>query len=124
MASSSRLPRQLLLKARRAAIACPPQSTRYIQRSTRSFTSAQSGSIRPTVASTNPVQTAARQIRLISAVAPKLNATQEAPNTHAYMNSGAITGARDLVDVKKVLVIGSGGLAIGQAGEFDYSGMF
>jgi hypothetical protein len=28
-----------------------------------------------------------------------------------------------LVDVKKVLVIGSGGLSIGQAGEFDYSGM-
>lgn len=27
-----------------------------------------------------------------------------------------------LVDVKKVLVIGSGGLSIGQAGEFDYSG--
>jgi hypothetical protein len=28
------------------------------------------------------------------------------------------------VDVKKVLVIGSGGLSIGQAGEFDYSGEF
>jgi hypothetical protein len=26
------------------------------------------------------------------------------------------------VDVKKVLVVGSGGLSIGQAGEFDYSG--
>lgn len=25
-------------------------------------------------------------------------------------------------DIKKVLVVGSGGLAIGQAGEFDYSG--
>jgi carbamoyl-phosphate synthase large subunit len=50
------------------------------------------------------------------------NATQEAPNAQAYLNSGAIAGARDLVDVKKVLVIGSGGLAIGQAGEFDYSG--
>jgi len=29
---------------------------------------------------------------------------------------------KENVDVKKVLVIGSGGLAIGQAGEFDYSG--
>ncbi|KAM5477191.1 carbamoyl-phosphate synthase (glutamine-hydrolyzing) cpa2 [Microsporum audouinii] len=29
--------------------------------------------------------------------------------------------ASQLVDVKKVLVIGSGGLSIGQAGEFDYS---
>ncbi|KAG2199501.1 hypothetical protein INT47_009955 [Mucor saturninus] len=27
-----------------------------------------------------------------------------------------------LVDVKKVLIVGSGGLSIGQAGEFDYSG--
>ena len=26
------------------------------------------------------------------------------------------------VDVSKVLVLGSGGLSIGQAGEFDYSG--
>lgn len=51
------------------------------------------------------------------------NQTEEAPNAQAYLNSGAIAGARDLVDVKKVLVIGSGGLAIGQAGEFDYSGM-
>jgi carbamoyl-phosphate synthase large subunit len=29
-----------------------------------------------------------------------------------------------LVDVKKVLVVGSGGLSIGQAGEFDYSGKY
>ena len=28
-----------------------------------------------------------------------------------------------MVNVKKVLVIGSGGLSIGQAGEFDYSGV-
>jgi carbamoyl-phosphate synthase large subunit len=48
-------------------------------------------------------------------------ATQEAPNPKAYLESGVIK-PRDIVDVKKVLVIGSGGLAIGQAGEFDYSG--
>ncbi|EQL36833.1 carbamoyl-phosphate synthase arginine-specific large chain [Blastomyces gilchristii SLH14081] len=47
---------------------------------------------------------------------------QEAPSAKAYMASGAIRGAGQLVDVKKVLVIGSGGLSIGQAGEFDYSG--
>ncbi|QIW96438.1 hypothetical protein AMS68_001956 [Peltaster fructicola] len=46
----------------------------------------------------------------------------QAPNAKAYLESGAIAGAQNLVDVKKVLVIGSGGLAIGQAGEFDYSG--
>jgi carbamoyl-phosphate synthase large subunit len=50
--------------------------------------------------------------------------TQKAPNAQAYLNSGAISGPRDLVDVQKVLVIGSGGLAIGQAGEFDYSGVY
>lgn len=35
----------------------------------------------------------------------------------------ASAGELELVNVKKVLVIGSGGLSIGQAGEFDYSGV-
>ena len=48
--------------------------------------------------------------------------TQEAPSAQAYLSSGAIKPGQNLVDVKKVLVIGSGGLSIGQAGEFDYSG--
>lgn len=48
-------------------------------------------------------------------------AAQAAPNPKAYIESGVIK-PRDIVNVKKVLVIGSGGLAIGQAGEFDYSG--
>lgn len=48
-------------------------------------------------------------------------AVQEAPNPKAYLDSGVIK-PKEHVDVKKVLVIGSGGLAIGQAGEFDYSG--
>lgn len=46
----------------------------------------------------------------------------EAPSAKAYLDSGAIQAPKNLVDVKKVLVIGSGGLSIGQAGEFDYSG--
>ncbi|KID86996.1 carbamoyl-phosphate synthase arginine-specific large chain [Metarhizium guizhouense ARSEF 977] len=46
---------------------------------------------------------------------------ESAPNTKAYIDSGIIKHVQN-VDVKKVLVIGSGGLAIGQAGEFDYSG--
>ena len=49
---------------------------------------------------------------------------QEAPKPEAYLQSGAIETGKNLVDVKKVLVIGSGGLSIGQAGEFDYSGKF
>lgn len=64
-----------------------------------------------------------RQLRAFTKISATFNQTQEAPNAQAYLNSGAIAGARDLVDVKKVLVIGSGGLSIGQAGEFDYSGM-
>ena len=48
---------------------------------------------------------------------------QHAPQAEAYLASGAIEPRKNLVDVKKVLVIGSGGLTIGQAGEFDYSGM-
>lgn len=48
-------------------------------------------------------------------------AAQPAPNPQAYLDSGVIKPKQN-VDVKKVLVIGSGGLAIGQAGEFDYSG--
>jgi len=47
---------------------------------------------------------------------------QEAPSAKAYIESGVIGNQKKLVDVKKVLVIGSGGLSIGQAGEFDYSG--
>ncbi|KAK4461071.1 putative carbamoyl-phosphate synthase arginine-specific large chain [Cladorrhinum samala] len=46
---------------------------------------------------------------------------QSAPNTKAYIQSSVVK-PKEFVDVKKVLVIGSGGLAIGQAGEFDYSG--
>jgi len=48
-------------------------------------------------------------------------AAQPAPDPKAYLASGVIK-PREEVNVKKVLVIGSGGLAIGQAGEFDYSG--
>jgi carbamoyl-phosphate synthase large subunit len=39
------------------------------------------------------------------------------------LDSGVIKTLSE-VNVKKVLVVGSGGLAIGQAGEFDYSGSF
>ncbi|KAL1637216.1 carbamoyl-phosphate synthase (glutamine-hydrolyzing) cpa2 [Neofusicoccum ribis] len=67
------------------------------------------------------VRAETQQLRAFSRLAA-LRSTAEAPNAQAYLNSGAIAGARDLVDVKKVLVIGSGGLSIGQAGEFDYSG--
>ena len=48
---------------------------------------------------------------------------QEAHGSNITASYIASAGELELVDVKKVLVIGSGGLSIGQAGEFDYSGM-
>lgn len=50
-------------------------------------------------------------------------AQEQAASAKSYLASGAVKGAGELVDVSKVLVIGSGGLSIGQAGEFDYSGV-
>jgi len=40
----------------------------------------------------------------------------------AVQDSEEILSHVRLVDVKKVVIVGSGGLSIGQAGEFDYSG--
>ncbi|CDO53794.1 hypothetical protein DV495_001936 [Geotrichum candidum] len=59
----------------------------------------------------------ARSLRFASTASPDKAA--------AYAGAGILnpTGSKEgLVDVSKVLVIGSGGLSIGQAGEFDYSG--
>ncbi|TFB04297.1 Carbamoyl-phosphate synthase arginine-specific large chain [Trichoderma ghanense] len=64
---------------------------------------------------------APKRLGTISVFRPYSSATQTAPNPKAYLDSGVIKPKVN-VDVKKVLVIGSGGLAIGQAGEFDYSG--
>lgn len=63
-----------------------------------------------------------RAVRLFSSSSARRNQSQTAPNAKAYIQSGVIKGAANPVNVKKVLVIGSGGLSIGQAGEFDYSG--
>jgi len=63
-----------------------------------------------------------RYVRLFSSSTVYRDQTQTAPNAKAYLESGVIKGAANPVNVKKVLVIGSGGLSIGQAGEFDYSG--
>lgn len=62
------------------------------------------------------------QSRKFSRSTRRYAAVQEAPKADAYLNSGVIEPGKNLIDVKKVLVIGSGGLSIGQAGEFDYSG--
>src|SRR6478609_3381802 len=77
-------------------------------------------------AQNQPQGTRLTQKRLFSAAAAACaptGAAQPAPDPKAYLASGVVK-PKQSVDVKKVLVIGSGGLAIGQAGEFDYSGMF
>ncbi|DAA77623.1 TPA_exp: Uncharacterized protein A8136_6169 [Trichophyton benhamiae CBS 112371] len=58
------------------------------------------------------------------APAPALPLNGYALRAHQLQAKSAFStaSASKLVDVKKVLVIGSGGLSIGQAGEFDYSG--
>jgi hypothetical protein len=48
--------------------------------------------------------------------------TETPPDTTNYLNSRFIGGVGKKINVDKVLVVGSGGLSIGQAGEFDYSG--
>ncbi|SMR52987.1 unnamed protein product [Zymoseptoria tritici ST99CH_1E4] len=76
-----------------------------------------------TARSTPQTKLVHRQHRQFSHTAVRAASQAEvAPNAKAYLESGAIAGGQNLVDVNKVLVIGSGGLAIGQAGEFDYSG--
>jgi hypothetical protein len=50
--------------------------------------------------------------------------SEHPPDTANYLNSAFVGGVGKKVDVDKVLVVGSGGLSIGQAGEFDYSGMY
>lgn len=62
-----------------------------------------------------------QQLRSFSSALSRL--ADQKPAAESYLASGVVKPGSNLVDVKKVLVIGSGGLSIGQAGEFDYSGM-
>lgn len=48
--------------------------------------------------------------------------TLNSPSELARRISAKVLPKLEKPDVKKVLVVGSGGLSIGQAGEFDYSG--
>ena|SRR5579859_1920489 len=71
------------------------------------------------------VQTTTKSMRINARAfssATVCRATETPPDTANYLNSRFIGGVGKKVDVDKVLVVGSGGLSIGQAGEFDYSG--
>ncbi|KAL8755249.1 MAG: hypothetical protein Q9199_003766 [Rusavskia elegans] len=69
-----------------------------------------------------PLVPLCQQARTFASSRPWQITGQEAPSAQAYISSGVLGGNKNLIDVKKVIVIGSGGLSIGQAGEFDYSG--
>ncbi|CAO3645859.1 unnamed protein product [Cunninghamella blakesleeana] len=73
-----------------------------------------------TTTSPNKITPLGTSIRLFSSSIVSKNASVRDGN--AAKVSEEILGDVPLVDVKKVLVVGSGGLSIGQAGEFDYSG--
>lgn len=88
----------------------------------RNFTAGALNGFRPQAQAQQSKLVAQKRFFTASVVRPNASpAIQEAPNPKAYLESGYIKPQAG-VDVKKVLVIGSGGLAIGQAGEFDYSG--
>ena len=105
----------------------PPTWMPSIPSSTRSFSSASLASH----ITRNSAPTAyhftrfwkSHPARSISGSAIRSATPQEAHGSSITASYIASAGELELVDVKKVLVIGSGGLSIGQAGEFDYSGM-
>jgi carbamoyl-phosphate synthase large subunit len=91
--------------------------TRAIRLSTPSSTLRLSSArlIRP---STRGYAVAAPAVGSYNASEPTLNS----PSELARRISAKVLPRLEKPDVRKVLVVGSGGLSIGQAGEFDYSG--
>jgi carbamoyl-phosphate synthase large subunit len=72
---------------------------------------------------------ATARVRAVAAPAvgnytPTDGPTLNSPSELARRISAKVLPKLEKPDVKKVLVVGSGGLSIGQAGEFDYSGKF
>ena len=113
-------------KAGRTQMRCAPVVAPSVPSSAGSFTSAPSPShlarytTRSLHHSTTPFKCHSR--RTISSSALRSATPQETQGSDITASYIASAGEIELVDVKKVLVIGSGGLSIGQAGEFDYSG--
>lgn len=58
----------------------------------------------------------------VGSYGPSDEPTLNSPSELARKISSKVLPKLPKPDVKKVLVVGSGGLSIGQAGEFDYSG--
>ncbi|BCS03547.1 carbamoyl-phosphate synthase (glutamine-hydrolyzing) CPA2 [Aspergillus luchuensis] len=112
-ATSALLRQRCLAESRRSTLALRPFSSQTTAHSTAS-------SLRLAKA---PSPWRPQQLRSFSSALRRLaSETSNAPSADSYLASGLVKPGSKLVDVKKVLVIGSGGLSIGQAGEFDYSG--
>ncbi|PYI21983.1 carbamoyl-phosphate synthase [Aspergillus japonicus CBS 114.51] len=112
-ATSALLRQRCLAESRRSALALRPFSSQTAAHSTAS-------SLRLAKA---PSPWRPQQLRSFSSALRRLaSESSNAPSADSYLASGVVKPGSNLVDVKKVLVIGSGGLSIGQAGEFDYSG--
>ncbi len=113
-------------KFRHGRTCCAPINTPSIPTSTRSFTAASfiSPTARRNLSSAHPyiISWKHNGIRTFSSSAIRSATPQETHGSSVTASYIASAGELELVDVKKVLVIGSGGLSIGQAGEFDYSG--
>ena len=108
---------------------CALVSAQLIPLSTRPFTSSSSPSLSFAGRHSDPSTSRTLKHQKHQSTRPlststKWSATpQEAHGSSITASYIASAGELELVNVKKVLVIGSGGLSIGQAGEFDYSGM-
>lgn len=113
-ATSSILRQRCLTESRRSAFALRPFSAQTTARSTAS-------GLRLQQKVASPLRS--QQLRSFSSALRRLaSQANNPPSADSYLANGVVKPGSNLVDVKKVLVIGSGGLSIGQAGEFDYSG--
>ncbi|PWY74582.1 carbamoyl-phosphate synthase [Aspergillus sclerotioniger CBS 115572] len=111
-ATSALLRQRCLAESRRSALALRPFSSQTTAHSTAS-----------SLRLKTPSPWRPQQLRSFSSALRRLaSESSNAPSAESYLASGIVKPGSKLVDVKKVLVIGSGGLSIGQAGEFDYSG--
>ncbi|RAL11666.1 carbamoyl-phosphate synthase (glutamine-hydrolyzing) CPA2 [Aspergillus homomorphus CBS 101889] len=112
-ATSALLRQRCLAESRRSALALRPFSSQTTAHSAASSLRLQKA----------PSPWRPQQLRSFSSALRRLaSESSNAPSADSYLASGIVKPGSNLVDVKKVLVIGSGGLSIGQAGEFDYSG--
>ncbi|EPX71258.1 arginine specific carbamoyl-phosphate synthase Arg4 [Schizosaccharomyces octosporus yFS286] len=70
---------------------------------------------------TSKVASQKRSISVSAIARNELNKEKNVPDASAYLRSGHVKAVQR-EKVNKVIVVGSGGISIGQAGEFDYSG--